>query len=51
MPWPQMPQLLELLFFAPWQSPALVDLLMTVAHYHQTEHALGVDHTVNFGLP
>jgi len=42
---------LELHLFSAQQSPDLVDLLTTVAHYHQTEHALGLDHTVNFGVP
>ena len=44
-------QLVELHLFSAQQSPVLVDLLTVVAHYHQTEHALGVDHTVNFGVP
>ena len=51
MSWPDMPQLLELHLFSLRQSPELVDLLTTVAHYHQTAHALGVDPTVNFGEP
>ncbi|WP_262891838.1 suppressor of fused domain protein [Hymenobacter frigidus] len=51
MSWPDMPQLLELHLFSPRQSPELVDLLTAVAHYHQTAHALGVDHAVNFGVP
>ena len=48
---PEMPQLLELHLLSPQQSPELVDLLTAVAHYHQTEHTLGLDHTVKFGVP
>jgi len=48
---PATPKLLELHLFSPRQSPALVDLLTSVAHYHQTEHTLCVNHTVNFGVP
>jgi hypothetical protein len=42
---------LELHLFSAQQDHGLVDLLTTVAHYHQTEHALGLGHTVNFGVP
>jgi hypothetical protein len=43
-------QPLELHLFSASQDRGLVDLLTTVAHYHQTEHALGLGHTVNFGV-
>jgi hypothetical protein len=46
-----MDQPLELHLFAANQAPDLVDLLTAVAHYHQTAHALGLGHTVNFGVP
>jgi hypothetical protein len=42
---------LELHLFSAQQDKGLVDLLTTVVHYHQTEHALGLGHTVNFGVP
>jgi hypothetical protein len=41
---------LELHLFSSRQCSLLVDLLTTVAHYHQTAHPLGLDHTVNFGV-
>lgn len=43
--------LLEVHLLSANQDLNLVDLLTAVAHYHQTEHALGVGHTVNFGIP
>jgi hypothetical protein len=42
---------LELHLFSASQDRELVDLLTTVAHYHQTEQTLGLGHTVNFGIP
>jgi hypothetical protein len=44
-------QPLELHLFSATQEDELVDLLTTVADYHQTGHALGLGHTVNFGVP
>jgi hypothetical protein len=44
-------QPLELHLFSAQQDNGLVDLLTTVADYHQTGHALGLGHTVNFGVP
>lgn len=32
------------------QDPSLCNLLAAVAHYHRTGKALGLDHTVNFGI-
>ena len=45
------PFLLELHLFSAQRSAELVDLVTAVAHYHQTAHALGLGHTVNFGVP
>ena len=39
----------ELHIFAPWEHPFLVKLLSAVAHYHLTEAAIGVGHSVFFG--
>lgn len=42
---------LELHLFSPQQYEPLVELLTVVAHYHCTNSAIGLGHTVNFGRP
>ena len=42
---------IELHLFSPVESPAHVELLTAIAHYHRTAARLGVGHTVNFGRP
>ena len=42
---------LELHLFSPVATPAHVELLTVIAHYHRTWAELGCGHTVNFGRP
>lgn len=42
---------LELHLFSPIESNLHIELLTTIAHYHQTGQALDLGHTVNFGRP
>jgi hypothetical protein len=40
---------LELHMFAAKKTREIVEILVATAHYHRTEKALGLGHTVNFG--
>jgi len=41
----------ELFLISPVQHDSHADLLGAIAHYHLTESALGLNHTVHFGIP
>lgn len=42
---------LELHMFSSKKDTEIIELLTIVAHFHRTEHNLGLNHTVNFGRP
>jgi len=42
---------IEIHVFSSERTIELVDILTAIAHYHQTEQALDLGHTVNFGIP
>jgi Suppressor of fused protein (SUFU) len=48
---PQDDDSVELHMFSPVESDEIAELLFAVAHYHRTESALGLGHSVNFGRP
>ncbi len=42
---------LELHMYSSVQADGLAEVLAMAAHYHRTSGALGLNHTVNFGIP